>query len=95
MSNRVNEKLAEKLRRFPADDDTAVPVICQREKDFINDFLVLTKFAKLSATELQLKEKRKKLRSFSCLPSDFTYLVQDTLRLGSLVSHLGQKVENS
>lgn len=93
MSNRINDKLAAKLRRFPADDDSAVPVQCPNERQFISDFLALTRYTKLSATELKLKDKRHKLRSYSCLPSNFTYVVQDSLRLSSLARHLGLKVD--
>jgi hypothetical protein len=92
MSNRINEKLATKLRTFPADDDSIVPVECPNERQFISDFVVITQYTKFSPTELQLKEKRKRIRSYSCFPAGFTYLIQDSLRMSSQVRHLGLKV---
>lgn len=93
MTNRVNEKLAAKLRQFPADDDTIVPVVCPYEKEFINDFMAITKYGPMAATELELKQKRKPIRSYSCLPSGFAYLVQDSLRMTSQVRQFGLRVE--
>lgn len=88
MSIKTKEKLAFKLRKYPADDDSAVPITCAAEKQALYDMQAVTRYTMIKPSELDLKNKRKRIRPYSCHFSSYSFMVKDIVRLGSYVRGL-------